>query len=902
MTQTYDILADQPAYGLSRFFYPRSIALIGASQKEGSVGRALLQNLMTFPGHVFPVNPKHPLIFGRNCFPNVASVPAKVDLAIIATPAETVPGIVAQCAKAGVPAVIIISAGFKETGKPGMMLEREILAEVKRSRIRILGPNCLGIMTPHTGLNATFATQLARPGNVGLISQSGALCTAILDWSLRENVGFSAFISVGSMLDVGWGDLIYYLGDDPHTKSIIIYMESVGDARSFLSAAREVALSKPIIVLKVGRSAAAAKAAASHTGALTGSDEVLDAAFRRAGVLRADSISELFDLSELLGKQPRPAGPRLAIISNAGGPGALAADAAIAGGAELAQLSDSTMRGLNGLLPGCWSHGNPVDLLGDAGPKVFARAVELVAADPNTDGLLVILTPQAMTNPNATAVELSAARKGIDKPLLASWMGAQEVEPARAILNQANIATYDFPDVAAQAFASMWRYSYNLQTLYETPTLVSEVDSTARAQATEIIDRARKAGRSALTEVEASQVLAAYQIPMIPLRIARSADQAVKCAREIGYPVALKVYSEKIVHKTEVGGVKLGLRNARAVTEAFKSIKASTEAKAGPDSFLGVLVAPMVSDHSAYELILGSSVDSQFGPVLLFGAGGSLAEVQKDYALGLPPLTSVLAARVMERTAIFRALEGVRGRPPVNLAELQRILIRFSQLIAEQPWIGEVEVNPLLVSHERIIGLDARVILRSGEHIAPAIRPYPSQYVSQWRIPAGAPVTIRPIRPEDEPLMAKFHGTLSERSVYFRYFSALKLSERISHARLVRTCFSDYARDIALAADHKHPKSGEHEILGVGRLSRMHNSNDAEFALLVGDAWQGHGLGTRLLQMLIHVARTERFHRIVGRVHAENTRMQQLCRELGFDVKKLPDEPEYLTELTISKS
>ena len=891
---------------MNEFFHPGSIALIGASEKEGTVGRALLQNLLAFQGQVFPVNPKHPMLLGRKCFPSIEAAPTSVDLAVIATPAETVPGIVAQCVRADVRAAIIISAGFKETGKAGAMLERDILSEVKRSRMRILGPNCLGIMTPHTSLNATFASRLAHPGSVGLISQSGALCTAILDWSLQDNVGFSAFISVGSMLDVGWGDLIYYLGDDPHTKSIVIYMESVGDARSFLSAAREVALSKPIVVLKVGRSTAAAKAAASHTGALTGSDEVLDAAFRRAGVLRVDSISELFDLAELLSKQPRPSGPRLAIITNAGGPGALAADAASTNRAHLAQLSDGTMRALNGILPRHWSHGNPVDLLGDAGPTAFSRAVEVVAADPNTDGLLVILTPQAMTNPKDTAVEVRAVRKVIDKPLLASFMGAQEVEAARAILNEANIATYDFPDVAAKAFASMWRYSYNLQTLYQTPTLVPGAHCTARAKVTDIIDRARIAGRSALTEVEASEVLAGYQIPMIPLRLACSAEEAVKCAREIGYPVVLKVYSERIVHKTEAGGVKLGLRTGNGVTEAFKSIKASVEAKAGPESFLGVLVAPMVSDRNGYELILGSSVDGQFGPVLLFGAGGTLAEIQKDYALGLPPLTSALAARVMERTSIFRALEGVRGRPTVQLAELDRVLVRFSQLIAEQPWIREIEVNPLLVSNEQVIGLDARVILHPpGTDAAGlsrlAIRPYPAQYVSGWRTPDGVAVTIRPIRPEDEPLIAKFHGTLSARSVYFRYLNAFKLSERIAHERLIRICFSDYDRNIALVADHK-TKTGEQEIVGVGRLSKMHNSNDAEFALLVSDAWQGHGLGTHLLQMLIQVAHAEKFHRIIGRVHAENARMLQLCRGLGFYTRKSPNEPEYAAELAITKT
>jgi acetyltransferase len=858
----------------------------------GSVGRTVLWNLITnsFGGTVFPINPKRSGVLGIKAYPNIAAVPDQVDLAVIVTPAPSVPTVIGECADAGVKGAIIISAGFKEAGATGAALEQQVLAQAQRGNMRLVGPNCLGVMSPLTGLNATFATSIARPGNVGFISQSGALCTAILDWSLTENVGFSAFVSVGSMLDVDWGDLIYYLGDDPRTKSIVIYMESIGDARSFLSAAREVALTKPIIVIKAGRTEAAAKAAASHTGSLAGSDDVLDAAFRRCGVLRVGSIADLFYMAEVLSKQPRPRGPRLTMLTNAGGPGVLATDALITSGGELAELSPETVVALDQILPAHWSHNNPIDILGDAGPDRYAKAVEIAAKDPNSDGLLVILTPQAMTDPTQTAEGLKPYARLGGKPILASWMGGAEVAAGEAILNHANIPTFPYPDTAARAFNYMWSYSDNLRALYETPSLPddSAEGSPDRALADKTIGRARQSGRTVLTELESKQVLAAYRIPTVETRLAASEDAAVKAADELGYPVVLKLYSETITHKTDVGGVQLNLADAEGVRRAYRMIESSVRERAGAEHFLGVTVQPMIK-LEGYELIIGSSLDAQFGPVLLFGTGGQLVEVFKDRALALPPLNSTLARRMMEQTRIFAALQGVRGRAPVNLAALELLLVRFSQLVVEQPWIKEIDINPLLASPNGLIALDARVIVHGPEMSEgalprPSIRPYPAQYVAAWTLKNNTSVTIRPIRPEDEPLMVKFHASLSEQSVYYRYFSPLKLSHRVEHERLQRICFIDYDREMALVAERRDPQTGEAEIIAVGRLSKLHGRDDAEFAILIGDPFQQQGLGTELLSRLVRVGHDDRVRRIIGHILLDNRGMQRVCQKLGFQL------------------
>ncbi|MGO8765530.1 MAG: bifunctional acetate--CoA ligase family protein/GNAT family N-acetyltransferase [Limisphaerales bacterium] len=900
----HDILRQSHRRPLDFIFHPQSVAVIGATETMGSVGRTLLENLKNggFAGEIFPVNPKRPTVLGIQAYPSITAVPHKPDLAVVITPPASVPGIIRDCATTGVRGAIIISAGFKEIGATGVELERQIMVEARKTGLRIVGPNCLGVMAPHTKMNATFAAGMARPGTVGFLSQSGALCTAVLDWSLHENVGFSAFVSLGSMLDVGWGDLIYHLGDDPQTKSIVIYMETIGDARAFLSAAREVALTKPIIVIKPGRTAAAAKAAASHTGSLTGSDEVLQAAFQRVGVLRVDTISELFDMAEVLGKQPRPKGPRLTIVTNAGGPSVIATDALITSGAQLAELTPETMEAFNKILPPTWSHNNPVDIIGDAKADLYAKSVEIAAKDPNTDGLLVILTPQAMTEPTETAEALKPYAHLHGKPLIASWMGADIVEKGEDILNEAKIPTFKYPDRAARAFYYMWRYSDNLRALYETPTLPpgSEHGQIDREKTNEILTAVRKTGRTILTEFESKQVLASYGIPTVETHIARTEMEAVKLAARLGFPVVLKLFSETITHKTDVGGVHLGLRTASAVRRAWQAIETSVTKKVGAEHFLGVTVQPMVK-LDGYELILGSSVDSQFGPVLLFGTGGQLVEVFKDRALGLPPLNATLARRMMEQTKIYTALKGVRGRKSANLAVLEQLLVRFSQLIVEQPWIAEMDINPLFVSSERIFALDARVVLhdpkKTEEQLPkPAIRPYPLQYITRTKLKSNLPVTIRPIRPEDEPLMVKFHETLSEESVYHRYFTALKLSQRVAHERLTRICFNDYDREIALVAEAPGAKDGEQKIIGVGRLSKIHGVDEAEFAVLVSDACHGAGLGTELLKQLIKVGGAEKLKRIVGQILPENHAMQTICKKIGFNVNFNVENHDYTAE------
>ncbi len=882
---------------LDVFFQPESVALIGATENPGSVGRTVLWNLISTPfgGTVYPVNPKRPSVLGIRAYPSIGAVPEKVDLVVVTTPAKTIPGIIRECVETGVKAAVVISAGFKELGPEGLALETQVLEEAAKGGMRIIGPNCLGVMSPQSGLNATFARGMALPGNVGFISQSGALCTAVLDWSLREQVGFSAFVSIGSMADVGWGDLIDYLGQDPRTRSILLYMESIGDARAFLSAAREVALTKPIIVIKPGRSAAAAKAAASHTGSLTGSDEVLEAAFRRSGVLRVNDIADLFDMAEVLAKQPRPAGPRLAIVTNAGGPAVLATDALVTAGADIADISQETMEELNKILPAAWSHNNPMDILGDAAPERYAKALEIVAKDPNADGMLVILTPQSMTDPTKTAEQLKPYASIEGKPVLASWMGGTEVAAGEEILNRAGIPTFSYPDTAARAFVYMWRYAYNLRGLYETPMLAASEESEAdRAKADNIIQTVRKSGRTILTEFESKQLLATYGIPTVETRIAAEVDQAVALAKEIGFPVVLKLYSETITHKTDVGGVQLNLSNEDAVRAAFHGIQAAVAEKAGAQHFQGVTVQPMIK-LDGYEVIIGSSVDAQFGPVLLFGMGGQLVEVFKDRALALPPLTTTLARRMMEQTKIYTALKGVRGRKPVDLAALEQLLVRFGQLVVEQPWIKEIDINPLLASPERLVALDARVVVYGadvGEEKLPklCIRPYPAKYVGQWTMKDGSAVTIRPIRPEDEPQVARFHETLSDRSVYQRYLHMLKLSQRVAHERLTRICFIDYDREMALVAEAKDA-SGEPRIIAVGRLKKTHGANEAEFALLISDEFQGRGLGAELLRRILEVAKDEKMSRVTGDILPDNFIMQRICEKAGFELKRSAEDP-----------
>lgn len=886
----HDVARKRPSHRLESIFMPTSVAVIGAGDDPASVGGRVLQNLTRGPlgGRTFPVNPAHATVQGLPSFPAIGSVPDHIDLAVIATPAPTVPDIVAQCAAAGVNGAIVISAGFRETGAAGTALEQQILIAAGSSGMRIIGPNCLGVQSPGNGLNATFADAIARPGKVAFASQSGALCTAILDWSLAENFGFSRFVSTGSMLDVGWGDLIDFLSDDPETTSIVLYMESVGDPRAFISAVREVALLKPVIIIKAGRSEATAKAAASHTGALAGSDAVFDAVVQRCGALRVDTIEDLFLMSEVLAKQPRPAGKRLAIVTNAGGPAVLAADALIVGGGELAVLDAPTRATLDGFLPPHWSHNNPIDILGDADAERYARALDVVRSNLACDGVLVIFAPQGISRSADIAARVVRQAGFERKPILASLMGAHAVEDGRAILEQAGIPAVQYPDAAARLFNYMWRYDAALHALYETPTALPVSDqspdpSTSRA----LIERAREQRRTLLSEAESKALLASYAIPVVPTKVCATAEDAVTAAKATGFPVAVKLHSLTVTHKSDIGGVVLDVRDDDRVRDAFAAIERSVSERVGPDAFAGVTIQPMVPT-GGYELILGSSVDREFGPVLLFGLGGTLVEVFRDSAMGLPPLNTTLARRMMERTRIFTALKGTRGQPAVDLPRLEALLVQFAALVVEQPWIKEIDINPLLASADRLLALDARVVLHDPstperELPRPAIRPYPAQYAAQWRDATGTLLELRPIRPEDEPLMRRFHETLSETTVYRRYAHVVRLADRVAHDALVRACFIDYDRHMALVA--LPAGAGPQPIVGVGRLIKSRDDGAAEFALAVSDGYQRRGIGTELLRRLVAIGRVEGVRRIIGYILSENDAMLKICKRLGFSTR-----------------
>jgi acetyltransferase len=885
---------------LDPLFHPQSVAVFGASATPGSVGNILMRNLLENPfgGVVFPINPKRRAVQGVHCYPSLAAVPEKVELAVIATPAATVPNLVRQCVEQGVASAIIISAGFAELGKEGRKLEDEIRG-IARGKIRIIGPNCLGIIHPPSNLNASFAASMASPGKVALLSQSGAICTAILDWARQAHVGFSSFVSVGSMLDVDFADLIDHFADDSTTQSIVLYMESIGDVRKFLSAARSVSRTKPVIVVKAGRHEAGARAAASHTGALAGADAVFDAAFRRAGVLRVETIPDLFNMAEILAMQPPPRGAALAILTNAGGPGVMATDALMLGGGQLATLGPATLAALNAALPPFWSHANPIDLLGDATPQRYRLAVEVCTKDANMQGILVLLTPQAMTDPTETARQLQAFARLPNKPMLACWMGGVAVREGIELLNTAGIPTFDAPESAIRSFLHMVQYRRNQELLYETPPALPESVAPDTAGVQQIFRRVRASGRTLLTEIEAKEVLAAYGVPVVLPVACRTVEEAVAAAKQIGYPVVLKLLSSIISHKSDVGGVQLNLADEKAVRAAYAAIENNVNRLGKRDAFEGVSVQAMIRERG-YELIIGSSVDRQFGPVILFGCGGVLVEVFKDRALSLPPLNRTLARRMMERTKVYEALQGVRGQKAVNLEALETLLARFSQLLVDFPEIQEVDLNPVLAAPERVVALDARLLLCPAD-LPPeqrprlAIHPYPNQYIASFRLRDGREVTIRPIRPEDEPLILALHASHSEHTLRMRFFGLVKSLSRDS---LIRLCHLDYDREMALTAVLS--ENGELRLLGVARYYLHPETGVAEFAVVVSDAYQRQGLGRHLMQRLIDIARERGVQRLVGQVLIENAPMLHLMRSLGFSPPIPVEDQVVRVELSLS--
>ncbi|MEM0445187.1 MAG: GNAT family N-acetyltransferase [Nitrososphaerota archaeon] len=889
---------------LDRMFNPSVVALIGATDREGSVGLALIQNLLksSVDRVIYPVNPNREGVLGLKCYPSIRAVPEHVDLAVIATPAKTVPNVVEECGKADVEGVVIVSAGFRETGEEGERLEEEIKRLKEDYGLRILGPNCLGFIRPPIGLNATFLLKDPEIGQIAFISQSGALGSAILDWAVNAHVGFSMFVSLGSMIDLGFGDLIDFLGQDPYTRSILIYMESVGDAKRFMSAARGFARNKPIIVMKAGKYPAGAKAARSHTGSMAGSYDVYRAAFRRVGVVRVDEINDLFNCASVLDSRHLPAGPRLAIITNAGGPGVIAADAVIEYGGVIAQLSKSTIDALNEVLPPYWSQGNPIDVLGDSDVNRYSVATRLCLADPNVDGIVIIYTPQGAAKPVELAEEIIdiVNRSGRTKPILTVWMGGDEVWRARELFYRNDVPTYSTPEEAVKTYTYMYKYKRNLELLYETPEDLLIDPSPPKNFLKISLKKELAKGNTILTLDKCDRFLDSYGIPRPKGYMATSLEEAVFVASRIGYPVALKIISPDIIHKTDVNGVVLNIESPEELKQEYLKLMENIRSKASGARIEGVYVQKMVKPVN-YELILGTTRDRDFGAVIMFGAGGIATEAIRDYAIGLPPLNQVLARRLMEETKIYNLLlNGFRNRPPADIKKLEEIIVRFSNMVVDFPEIKEAEINPLAVSEDQIYAVDFRVVLdteakyTSEHHRHLVISPYPTKYIKPWRLKDGREVLLRPIRPEDEPLEYELIKGLSEESSRFRFFQVIK---EVTHEMLVRFCNIDYDREIAIIAEYSD--RGRKRNVGVGRLIIEPERNRGEFAVLVADDFQGKGLGTKLLDMIIEIAQDKGLESIYGIVLPENTRMIGLCKKFGFDIKHGKDE--VLVELRIKE-
>jgi acetyltransferase len=880
---------------LDKIFNPKSVAVIGASDEEGSVGYALMKNFTGsgFAGHVFPVNLKKAEILGLKAYQTIEQVPEPVDLAVIATPARTVPDVLEQCGKAGINGIIIISAGFKEIGPEGKALEEKITEIKKKYNMRIVGPNCLGVIRPMLHLNATFISKMPKPGNIAFISQSGALGSAILDWAMHENIGFSNFISLGSMIDVDFGDLIDYFGTDPKTKSILMYIEGITDARKFMSASRHFARTKPIIVVKAGKFSESAKAAASHTGSLTGEDMIYDKAFKRAGMVRVEEIADLFNCAAVLGMQPIPRGPNLAIITNAGGPGVMATDALIAEGGTLAKLSDKTMETLNSILPHFWSRGNPIDILGDAKADRYRAVVEACLNDDNVDGIVIIYTAQAVAEPVEVAkslVELIRNRTYQNKTILTSFMGFGAVEEANRIFVDNNIPTYSTPEQAIKTYQYMHQYKRNLELLYETPEeLPTDVVPPKRPLLT-VLRNVAAENREVLTEAEAKTFLEYYNFPVVRTRTATTENDAALLASQLGYPVVLKILSPQITHKSDAGGVALDLTNENEVREAFKEIMQRAKQYDPDADILGVTVQPMIK-RQGYEVIIGAKADPLFGPVILFGMGGVGVELFKDFAIGIPPLNETLVRRMMEETKVYQLLKGYRNEPPANIKLLEEILVRFSQMLVDFPQLKEVDINPLFINEKEAFAFDARIVIdpekvfkKFEPHQHLVVTPYPTKYETLWRLRDGRTVILRPIKPEDEPLWLEMFQNFSEESIRYRFFQILKDTP---HETRVRYCNIDYDREIAIVAELT--EEGRKKILGVARVSIEPDGKTGEIAFIVADPWQGLGLGTKLVDFVLEICADMKLETIYAIMLADNYRAMGLMKKMGFKVKYMDD-------------
>jgi len=874
-------------------FSPKSVAVIGASDRAGAVGEIVFRNMLEsgFKGALYPINPAHPEVQGRRAYASIEEIGAPVELAVICTKAETVPDIIEACGKRGVRAAVVLSAGFSEVGSHGAEIERTMLANAKTYGVRIIGPNCLGIMRTGIGLNATFFKGGIKPGNLALVSQSGALCTAILDWAPDNDIGFSSVVSMGGATDVDFGEILDYLASDPQTGSILIYVEGIRKSRGFMSALRASARSKPVFVIKVGRHDAGSKAVMSHTGALVGSDDVFDAALRRAGVVRVESIGGLFSAAKSLASSHRYSGNRLAILTNGGGPGVMAIDRAVDLGVTVASLSAETIEKLNQVLPATWSHNNPVDIIGDATPERYRNSVGICMEDPGVDGALVILTPQAMTQPREVAQSLIEAAGKFNKPLLTCWMGGTQIMGGRSLFAQAGIPSFRTPEAAVEAYSYITAFYRNQRLLAQSPEPLSHHDAPDVEGARMLIETVLAERRKVLSEMESKALLAAFRIPIANTVVARSPSEAMLLAQEFGFPVAMKINSPDITHKSDSGGVKLNLMNAAAVRAAYNEIITEVN-KNRPDARVdGIAIEPMVIKPNGRELMVGVISDPVFGPVISFGAGGTAVEVLGDRAVALPPLNSFLVRELINSTRIAKLLGAFRNMPPVQMEALESLLLRVSEMVCELPWLKEMDINPLIVDENGALAVDARVVVDYApvsvdRYAHMAIYPYPTHLVTHWQLPDGTNITIRPIRPEDAEIEQEFVRNLSDEAKYFRFMNAMN---ELSEAMLARFTQLDYDREMALIAVTE--ENGREVEIGVCRYIINPDGESCEFALVVSDLWQHKAIGHRLMGSLMGAARSKGLKTMEGQVLASNHNMLKLITTLGFIIDTSEEDP-----------
>ncbi len=876
-------------YNLDRLMKPRQVAVVGASEKDGTIGNALMRNLLDggFTGTILPINPKYITIHGLPAYGSVSDLEIDADLAVIAVPIHMVPEVVQECVQKKIGGAIIISAGGKEVGVAGSEIEQKIREAAQPSGFRIIGPNCLGLIRPDWNLNTTFVSGMPAVGNLAFVSQSGAICSSILDLAFKENIGFSHFVSIGSMIDVDFGDLIDYLGNDSSVRSILLYIESITNFRKFMSAARSVSRVKPIIVLKAGRSKAGARAAASHTGAMVGEDAVYDIAFKRAGIVRVDTIEELFDCAELMAKQPRPCGSRLAIITNGGGPGVMAADFLSRHGHEPAPLAPETLAVLDAILPAYWSRNNPIDILGDASSQRFHQVLEICLKAREIDGILAILAPQAMTDPLQVAEGLIDMMKDHTYPIFTCWMGGRSTEGAIELLNKAGIPTFETPERAIRAFLHMVAYAVNHEMLMEVPPKFTRNMVFEKKKAQEVLSSNPEEG--ILPESKAWKILAAYGLPMVRTEKADTEEQAVGIGRKTGFPLVMKLCSPDITHKTDAGGVCLDLRSEADVRRAFQQIMASTTRYREGSRIEGVTIQPYI-DKPDFEILLGAKRDPDFGPVILFGMGGIYTEILKDRALGLPPMNRLLARRMMQETKAYALLKGYRNRPPADLESLEEMILRLSQLLIDFPQIAELDLNPILIKDGKPVVVDARLLISpidvpSSLHLV--ISPYPEENEYHLVTESDVRIFVRPVKPEDAPLFVDLFKILSPTSIYFRFFGALK---ELRPELLARFTQIDYDREIALVAIDEDSET--ERMLGVARVIGDPDAVEGEFAVLIADDWQGKGIGAALLRNLLLIAKKQGFQYIHGIVLRENTKMCALGKKMGFTINRGEDAGE----------